>query len=230
MTIVGIHQPLYLPWIGFFKKIISSDIFVIYDDVQFERKGWQNRNLIYGSDGQVLLSVPVKSHLKSKINEVSIENQSKWAKKHKNSILFSYSKSTYFDEMKEFLEIYDSRYYKLIDLNMEIINFITKKLKIKTKIIFSSSMEISDDSSKRILEICKKLNADTYVTGVTWARENLSKREFENSQIELKFQELQHPIYRQSHRKFISNLSVIDLLFNEGIKRSREIIDESKII
>ena len=204
MTIISIHQPEYLPWLGFFKKIIDSDIFVIYDDVQFEKKDWQNRNIICGKNGSTLLSVPVKSHLESKINDIVIDNDKNWMKKHLKSILFTYSSSPFFEEMNNLINnLYQNQFDKLVDLNIEIIIQLMKKFSIKTKIIRSSELNLSEDSNK-IFNICKKLNAKKYITGTNWALDNLDKSDFENNSIELEFREFIHPTYKQLGKNFIS--------------------------
>ena len=229
MTIISIHQPEYLPWLGFFKKIIDSDIFVIYDDVQFEKKDWQNRNIICGKNGSTLLSVPVKSHLESKINDIVIDNDKNWMKKHLKSILFTYSSSPFFEEMNNLINnLYQNQFDKLVDLNIEIIIQLMKKFSIKTKIIRSSELNLSEDSNK-IFNICKKLNAKKYITGTNWALDNLDKSDFENNSIELEFREFIHPTYKQLGKNFISNVSSIDLLFNEGEENARKILLNSKI-
>ena len=230
MTIVSIHQPEYLPWLGFFKKIMDSDIFVIFDDVQFEKKDWQNRNTICGKNGSILLTVPVKSHLKSKINDVIIDYEKNWMKKHLKSILLTYSSSSFFDEMNVIINnLYQNKFDKLIDLNIEIIIQLMKKFRIKTKIIRSSELKLSDNDPNKILEICKRLNAKKYITGVNWAMNNLDKSDFQKYSIELEFREFIHPTYKQLTENFVTNMSSIDILFNEGEKNAREILSKSKI-
>lgn len=215
---------------GFFKKIIDSDIFVIYDDVQFEKKDWQNRNVICGKNGSMLLSVPIKSHLNSKIYDVIIDNEKNWMKKHLKSILFTYSSAPFFDHMHDLItDVYSKPFEKLIDLNIEIITLLLNKLEIKTKIYRSSELKISDNEPNRILSICKKLNAQKYISGTNWAKNNLNEYDFKNNSIELEFREFIHPVYNQLRQVFIPNMSIIDLLFNEGEKNSREILLSSKI-
>ena len=105
MTIIAIHQPEYLPWLGFFKKMMNSELFVLLDDVQFEKKSWQNRNRIRTKNGTVFLSVPIHAHLDSKLNDVKIDNTKNWADKHKKSILFNYTNTPYFDEYSNAIEL-----------------------------------------------------------------------------------------------------------------------------
>ena len=226
--IVAIHQPEYLPWLGFFKKMMNVELFVFLDDVQFRKKGWQNRNRIRINDGTTLLSIPVHTHSYPKINEVTIDNEKNWSIRHKKSILYNYAKAPYFDEIKDFVEsIFEKKFQYLVDLNTEIIKFIMNELEIKSKIVFSSELEISKKGSDRVLDICKAVGADHYITGTFWAESNLRVEEFKKSNIDVEFQKFQHPIYKQIHGEFIPEMSIIDLLFNEGRKEAKKILQNS---
>ena len=228
MTTVAIHQPEYLPWLGFFKKMMNSELFVFYDDVQFRKKGWQNRNRIRTKNGTVLLSVPVHAHSYPNINEITIDNKKNWSNRHKKSILYNYASAPYFEDFKDFIEsVFEKKFEYLIDLNTEIIKFVMNELEIKSKIIFSSELKISKKGSDMILDICKKVGADYYITGTSWAQSHLRIDEFKKSNIVLEFQKLQHPIYTQIHGEFIPEMSIIDLLFNEGKDRAKEILQNS---
>ena len=226
--IVAIHQPEYLPWLGFFKKMMNVELFVFLDDVQFRKKGWQNRNRIRINDGTTLLSIPVHTHSYPKINEVTIDNEKNWSIRHKKSILYNYARAPYFDEIKDFIEsIFEKKFQYLVDLNTEIIKFIMNELEIKSKIVFSSELEISKKGSDRVLDICKAVGADHYITGAFWAESNLRVEEFKKSNIDVEFQKFQHPIYKQIHGEFIPEMSIIDLLFNEGRKEAKKILQNS---
>ena len=226
--IVAIHQPEYLPWLGFFKKMMNVELFVFLDDVQFRKKGWQNRNRIRINDGTTLLSIPVHTHSYPKINEVTIDNEKNWSIRHKKSILYNYARAPYFDEIKDFVEsIFEKKFQYLVDLNTEIIKFIMNELEIKSKIVFSSELEISKKGSDRVIDICKAVGADHYITGTFWAESNLRVEEFKKSNIDVEFQKFQHPIYKQIHGEFIPEMSIIDLLFNEGRKEAKKILQNS---
>ena len=226
--IVAIHQPEYLPWLGFFKKMMNVELFVFLDDVQFRKKGWQNRNRIRINDGTTLLSIPVHTHSYPKINEVTIDNEKNWSIRHKKSILYNYARAPYFDEIKDFIEsIFEKKFQYLVDLNTEIIKFIMNELEIKSKIVFSSELEISKKGSDRVIDICKAVGADHYITGTFWAESNLRVEEFKKSNIDIEFQKFQHPIYKQIHGEFIPEMSIIDLLFNEGRKEAKKILQNS---
>jgi len=216
MTTISIHQPVYLPWLGFIEKVISSEKFVFLDDVQFEKNGFQNRNKIRTYDGEMWLTVPVKVKSQTLLKDVKINYSVDWINKHKKSIIQNYKKAEFFDNYwLELEKIYDEKYEYLVELNIEIIKFLFNKLKIKTKTLFSSELHISDKGSNRILEICKILNADRYISGIS-GKKYLLIDDFERQKIKLEFQNFQHPTYEQVFDPFYPNMAMIDLLFNEG--------------
>ena len=226
--IVGIHQPEYIPWLGFFKKMMNSELFVFLDDAQFRKKGWQNRNKIRTKNGTALLSVPVHAHSRPNINAITIDNDKNWSERHKKSILYNYAKAPYFEEFKNFIEsIFEKKFEYLTDLNTAIIKFIMDELEIKPKIIFSSELKISKKGSERVLDICKSVGADHYITGTVWAQPHLKIDEFKKSNIRVEFQNFQHPTYKQIHGEFIPQMSIIDLLFNEGRDGAKKILQNS---
>ena len=216
MAIISIHQPVYLPWLGFFEKIISSEKFVFLDDVQYEKNGFQNRNKIRTNEGDIWLTVPVKTKSKTLLKNVKIDDSSNWMKKHSKSILLNYSQSKFFDNYwPELKKIYEKKYECLVEINMEIIKFLLKKFEIKTEIVFSSELKIVEKGSDRIIKICKVLDADTYISGIG-GKQYLSKEDFIKNKIHIKFQNFKHPTYQQVFDPFYSNMAAIDLLFNEG--------------
>jgi hypothetical protein len=221
MTIISIHQPGYIPWLGFFDKIFSCEKFVFLDDVQFQKNEFQNRNKIRVFDGDMWLTVPVKSKSDTLLYDVKIDNTSNWIKKHIKSIELNYSNSEFFNEYwPEFELIFRKKYDNLINLNIDIIKFLLEKLKIKTETICSSELNISDKNSDRILKICKALKAETYISGIS-GKNYLNIDDFKKNGIDIIFQKFQHPTYHQVFEPFHLNMSTIDLLFNEGGKASK---------
>ena len=221
MTIVSIHQPNYIPWLGYFKKIQDSDVFVFLDDVDFPKNGPVNRNKIRTKEGTMLLTIPIKYKFGNKIKEIKIDNTSKWNEKHKKGIFLNYKKANWFKQYWDELEkIYDEKYEYLIDINMKLINFVIKKLQIQTKIIFSSELNISSVKSQKILEICEAVNAETYISGVG-GKDYLKVEDFASKDIKVKFQHFNHPKYNQAYKEFIPNIAAIDLILNEGPNANR---------
>jgi len=227
MTMVTIRQPGYLPYLGFFKKIESCDVFVFLDDVQFEKNDLDNRNKIKTIDGPAWLTVPVLHKFGTKLNEIRIDNSQEWYKKHKKTIEMNCHKAEYFlDYWKDIESILNKKWEKLIDLNFEFITYFMKKLSITTRIVKSSELKISKKGSERLLEICKKLNSDTYLSGEL-GRNYLNEEIFSENKIDVIYEKFSHPVYRQIHGKFLPNMAVMDILFNEG-KNATKILKESK--
>ncbi|MBP2029465.1 hypothetical protein J2755_000385 [Methanohalophilus levihalophilus] len=218
--IVSIHQPNYLPYFGFFDKIKKSDIFVIYDDAQFNKGDFQHRNKIRIYHGWKWLTVPVeKKHVP--IKQIEIKNDLKlggldWSDYHFKEIMSNYEKAPYFKDYGVELEyIYSQKYDFLIDLNMDLINFLIEKLGLNTKIVFSSDFDIKSTSTEKLVDIVDTLDGDTYLSGMM-GENYLDKSLFDNKGIEVVFQDFCHPVYSQQYDDFIPNMSVLDMLLNIG--------------
>ena len=226
--ICAVHQPQTFPWLGYFAKIIQSDHFVILDNVQFKKNEWQNRNKIRTQNGWQWLTVPVLHHFGQLINEVKLNNTSNWRHKHLQALLTSYRKAPYFKQyFPELEELYHKNWQLLIDFNLTGIRWLLKVLNINTPITLASEMKeipqiINLGAEERLIRITKALKADTYLSGAG-GQEYLDQGLFPANQVKLIFQQFEHPVYHQLQSEFISHLSVLDLLFNEG-PRSVQII------
>lgn len=221
--ICAIHQPQTYPWLGYFAKIIQADIFIFFDDVQFKKNEWQNRNRIKTDRGWMWLTVPVIHNFGQRINEVQIDNKQNWKKKHLNTFTTYYSKAPFFKSLfEELKELYSRDYELLADFNITTIKWILKKLKIEKKIFLSSNLnynpeQIPISADEKIIKILKIVNAETYISG-QGGKNYLNLELFKKEGINVIFQNFQHPVYNQLYGSFISNLSILDLLFNEGEK------------
>lgn len=219
--IVAGHQPNYLPWLGFFDKIRRSDLFIIEDNVQFERQGFTSRNRILTSDGVKWLSVPVEHANKPLlINEVKIANESEpdWGKRHWLTLKHNYCKAPFWSEFSEFFEqTYDKQWTMLIDLNMHLIRGIMRFLKIDKPLVMSSSLGAQGKKTELIIAQCKKLGADIQLAG-NGCKDYIEDNRFKEEGIKLVFQEFNHPLYTQICEGFVPNLSVVDYLFCTGGK------------
>ena len=221
--ITTIHQPNYLPWLGFFDKIIKSDLFIILDDVEYSKNCFINRNKIKTTNGDMWLSLPVLYKSSSNINEILLDNKQAWKRTHKNSIINCYSKSKFFKKYwPEIESYYDKDYDKMVDITVPMIKLFTKILDINTEIVLSSTLDVNTRGSDRILDICKKVNATTYISGAN-GKDYLKKEDFVLNNINITFQEYSHPMYNQRFDNVIPYMSIIDLLFNEG-ENSKNII------
>lgn len=233
---IGILQPGYLPWLGFFEQMHNSDVFVILDDVQYDKKSWRNRNKIRAKDGWIWLTVPVltKGAFSQRIKEVCINNGIPWQRKHLKSLETNYQKATYYKDYIDFFrELYSKEWKYLLDLDMAVIEFVKVQLKLNARMVFSSNLACVEDSGRvedpdslcgaaavgakneKIINICKKLGADTLYDGES-AESFIDKSLFAKEGITVEFQHYNHPVYTQLFQPFMPYMSVIDLLFNCG--------------
>jgi len=227
--IIAVHQPEYLPYIGFFHKLMNCDKFVLLDHVQFSKNVFQNRNRIRMDTGEVMLTVPIftKGKHDQSISEVQIDNKRNWQNKHWRSIVLNYHKAEFFDEYKKFFEeIYSKKWETLTPLNETIIRYLANQLGINIEMVKSSEFKPAGSKTDMLIEICKKLNANTYLSG-EGGRRYVDITKFEANDTTCLFTNFKHPNYIQQFEPFIPNMSVIDLMFNHGSKTSRKLIQKS---
>lgn len=219
--LVAIHQLHYLPWLRYIHKIASCDVFVVLDNIQFNKNGWQNRNKIKTAEGSQILTVPVFHKNAQNLDEVLIDSKSPWQRKHWNALNNNYRRAPYFKEYAETLQkIYEQPWEKLNDLNYAIFGHLISALRIKTKILRGSDLALKGEATDRLIAICKDLGANAYLTGAYAAETYLDSSFFEREGIELVMQTYESPTYPQLFPKegFIPELSIVDLLFNCGSK------------
>lgn len=219
--ILAAHQLHYLPWLRYFHKIASCDVFVVLDNVQFNKNGWQNRNKIKTSQGSLTLTVPVLQRWAQPISEVQIDPKQNWPKKHWGSLSSCYQRAPYFKDHEAFFkEIYTREWKKLNDLNHELLSYLLHALGIQTRIVRSSDLSFQGEATERLVGICKDLDATVYLTGSYAAEVYLDKKPFEREGVSLQFQDFDCPVYAQLYPEagFIPELSALDLLFNCGPK------------
>lgn len=216
---VAILQSNYIPWKGYFDLINMVDEFIIYDSVQYTKNDWRNRNLIKTSTGLKWLTIPVKhKFLGQKINETEIADN-RWKKKHWETLRINYGKAQYFSMYAPLFEdIYlKLSVEKLSDINRIFIDLICRILEIETKIIddrvFSKT---SKDPTERLVEILKQCHAKVYLSGPS-AKDYLNERLFADDQITIDWMDYSgYKEYRQLHLPFKHQVSILDLIFNEG--------------
>ncbi len=214
---LSIHQSQYIPWPAYFKKIALSDKFVILDDVQFQKNGVQNRNKLRNKNGDYWLTIPVKGSLEESIKDKDIADN-KWRRKHFQSISQSYSRSPFWNSLKDEIEdLYSLETTKLNEINIVFLKFIIEKLEIDTEIIISSNEDFSGKKSDLVLNICSKLNATTYLSG-TGSKDYLDIKSFEDRGIVIEFIESLPAIYPQIHGEFIPGLSILDMMMNTSFE------------
>jgi hypothetical protein len=214
---VAIHQPNYLPWAGYFKKMAMADIFVILDTVQFSKDSYTQRTKIRTKDGWLWLTIPIEKEFNFKpIHEVRLPGDGKWLKKHWTSIMANYSKSEFYDG--GFIEgLYGGAYHTLQELNEAGIFYLKEKLGIKTGVIRASSLglDTSLHSTDLVVDIVKKAGGDIYISGTGGDNyQDVSK--FEKAHIAIEYARFQPVEYSQRWNGFEPYMSAIDLLFNTG--------------
>ena len=212
-------QPHFFPWSGYFNLMSQVDKFVFLDDVQYSKSSWQSRNqiLINGKKKWITISTK-KSALKNNINQKIIDISSNWQVKQSKTIIQNYSKCPYANDLKELIDFFNSlKETNLSEYNISIIKFISNKLKIKTQFLNSSSFKIKKDRTFKIIKILETLNAKEYLSP-EGAKEYLKKDDFEKlTNVKLLFNNYRCKAYEQKGvLKFISNLSIIDVIANLG--------------
>ncbi len=223
---VVIHQPDYIPYLGFFHRLLYADLFVILDNVQFLRRGWHHRDKIKTLNGDSWITLGlIKSPQNTNIDDVLLSDNS-WKEKHLNLIKQNYSQSKYFDEIYPHLEkLYLKKFKKMFDFNLASINMLMKLFKINIDIEYASKYNTNSKANDLLVDILKEVKATHYLSGVG-AKNYFKQESFDNANIKVIWQDFKHPVYPQLHGEFIPYLSSIDLLFNCGIEKSRYILRE----
>jgi hypothetical protein len=220
MTTVAILQPGYLPWLGFFDQLRRCDVFVYYDDVQFDKHGWRNRNRIKSPAGSLWLTVPVLTGGRQgqAIMDAEIDDRVPWQRKHLASIAQNYARAPYLsDYLDELEEVLKRPWKRLVDLDIAVAALMSGWLGIRRTIARSSELDIGGDQSERLLNICRHFGARRYLSGDS-ARNYLDLALFRHSGISVEWQNYGHPRYPQLHGDFLPYMSALDLVLNMGPK------------
>lgn len=230
---VYIRQPVYLPGLVFFDALLQVDVYIIYDNVQYERRHWGNRNKILTSKGPIWLTVPViqKGKFDQTYQETKIDNSTQWGKNHWKSISLNYAKAPYFKKYSDFFEdLYSKTFTKLLDLDIVIIDYLKKQLGIEIEILISSQLQLPDNvanKTDRLVKMIKKVGGDVYITS-KGTKNYMDEKLMSKHDIKLLWHDFNHPTYKQFHGEFIPFMSTIDLLFNYGEKSKSIIRDNLK--
>jgi hypothetical protein len=225
---VAVLQPGYLPWLGFFDQMRRADVFVYYDDVQFDKHGWRNRNRIKSPAGPHWLTVPVRHHGKPRILDVEIDERAPWARRHVGAIRQFYSRAPFLERYLGDLEELLLRHWQhVVDLDLAAAAKMAEWLGVRTQIERSSCLGIAGERSERLLLICQRFQATRYLSGNA-ARVYLDVDLFARNGIEVVWQDFHHPIYPQQHGEFVPHLSAIDLLLNCGDRGAAILLGEEQ--
>ena len=218
MTTLVVLQPSYLPWLGYFDQLQKADVFVWYDDVQFDKNGWRNRNRVKSPGGVRWLTVPVlqSGRAEQPIHRVVIDNRQPWRRKHLTSIAEWYAKAPFIAAMLPRLrEIVEQPRELLVDLDIAIVDWLAEELGIETPRHRSSELDIGGDRNSRLVNLCRHFSATRYLSGDS-ARGYLDIDLFKEKGIEVLWHGYRHPRYPQLHGEFVQQLSALDLLLNVG--------------
>lgn len=214
--ILSAHQPAYLPWLGYFEKLIRSDVFVFMDTVQYEKNSYINRNRIKTAQGPIWLTIPVKSkgHITSSLLETEIDNRQHWKEKHLKSIWLNYKKAPRFDYCYPRLEtLYAEEDELLADLCFRHLAFWLEEINVERRIVRLGTLPIDSRKSDLVFDICKYFGADRYISGAL-GMNYLDENKFDAAGIRIEYQVYKQPVYQQLHGEFMPNLSILDFWMN----------------
>ena len=218
---VVILQPSYIPWRGYFDQIRRANLFIFYDDIQYDKHGWRNRNQIKTAQGKQWLTIPVHSHGVTEgipIKDVRIDWSKPWPKNHLKALTVSYSKAPYF---KKYLPLIDSFYARhdetLADFTIATTEAITRALGILTTRFMRSSeiLGINGQKTDRLIQILSKVGAKHYISGPS-AHNYIEQDKFDAAGITLEYIKYDYPEYEQLYPPFEPFVSMLDLLFMNG--------------
>jgi hypothetical protein len=216
-----ILQPSYIPWRGYFDQINRADVFVFYDDVQYDKHGWRNRNQIKTAQGRQWLTIPVHSHSVVEnsipIKQVGIDWSKPWNEAHWKTLTFAYGRAPFFRTHAAWLESFYQRHDEfLADFTIDLTIALARELGIRqTRFLRSSEMEATGQKTDRLLQILARVGADQYISGPS-ARDYIEKDKFASAGIALEYMDYNYPEYPQLYPPFDPNLSILDLLFMTG--------------
>ena len=222
MSTVAILQSNYAPWKGYFDIISAVDMFVVYDSVQYTKNDWRNRNQIKSPKGKRWITVPVhQKSLSQRIDETEIADR-QILRKHWSILSQNYSQAAAFKEMREPIAAFFDRESPLLlsELNVDLLHACCELLGITTPIVSSDEFDLGGDRSGRLIEICRQVGADTYLSGPA-ARDYLDTARFAECGIEVTWANYSgYPEYPQPHPPFSHQVSIIDLFLCTGSRAS----------
>ncbi|MDX9992037.1 MAG: WbqC family protein [Anaerolineales bacterium] len=221
MMNVVILQPSYIPWRGVFDQIRRADLYIFYDDVQYDKHGWRNRNQIKTGQGKQWLTIPVHSAGATQgllIKDAKIDWSKPWAKNHWKALAFAYAKAPYFQRYASFLEPFYQRSDPLLaDFTIDLTIALARAMGItQTRFMRSSAIPgISGEKTDRLIQILSSVGAKNYISGPS-ARDYIEADKFEQAAITLEYMRYNYPEYPQLYSPYDPYVSILDLLFMVG--------------
>jgi hypothetical protein len=231
--IVAIHQPHYLPWLGYLHRMAQADLFVVLDHVQFERRNYQNRTMIRVDGEARWLSVPViQGSQKECITDKLVDNRAvgarNWASNHFATLRHAYRRADFFSAYAaELRRLFEAKWDRLVDLDSATLEFLRDAFGIRTPLERSSQLAVEGARAEMILNICRAVGADTLLAGMGGSRGYLDAEQFARAGVRIVFHDFHHPEYPQcGEAPFIRGLSALDMLFNCGPQSRGLLLEE----
>lgn len=218
--IVTVHQPNLFPWLGFFDKMAQVDMFIFLDNVQFTKRGYQNRVKVKSPNGGQWLTVPVisKGRAYQITNEVEIDHTQDWKRDHLMTLELLYRGTRNFDSLfKQLQDIYLEDDCRLVDFTTRGIHMIQENLGIRTETINASLINVEGNNSQLIANLVKEVGGTTYLSGSS-GRNYLDENIFNAENINVEYHNFQEEIYPQKFNDFVGGLSSLDYLFNVKVR------------
>ena len=214
---LAIHQPHYLPWLGYLAKWAAADAFVFLDTVQYEKNGWQNRNRIKTASGPQWLTVPVHARLGTPIGAVEVDTAQPWRARHLRAIENAYARAPHLARHHDALRrLYAADWPRLAPLAIATAEWLARSMGIATPARPASALGVStSDPTERLIALCRAVEADTYLAGRDGAK-YVDREAFARAGITVLYQHYKYPEYAQLHGKFAPFLSGLDLLLTHG--------------
>jgi hypothetical protein len=221
---VAAHQPSFLPWLGYLDKMARADLFVVMDDLQYEAQNFQNRNRIKLNNGVGWLTVPLeRGHQSDRISDKRIQNggspKQHWQRRMWNTLLVHYRRAPHFARHAgELEEVFVRPWTRLVDLDLHILDLARRWLGITTPVVLASSLELTGEKTARILDLCRKVGARSYLSGGGGSTGYLDVAALGRAGVAVEWQAFHHPVYPQRYPElgFVPNLCFLDLLLNCG--------------
>lgn len=227
--IIAIHQPHFIPWLGYLHRMSQVDLFIVLDHVQFERSNYQNRSRIRMENEARWLTVPVlQRSYRERILDKEIDNHNRahpWGRNRFSILRNAYCRAGYLNMYAPALSrIFEGEWQRLVDLNRAMLDFLRDAFEIRTPIVSSAELAVEGAKAELVLNLCRAVKADALLVGFGGAREYLIPENFAQHGIEIRYHQFNHPRYRQcGQTPFIPGLAAVDLLLNAG-PQSRAIL------
>lgn len=225
---VVIHQPDFIPYLGFFQRFLTADLFIVQDAVQFSKRGWTHRDKIKTLAGESWLTISLRrSPHTTPINQLELSTSDGWATDHLKIIKQNYRSAPFFDEIFPMVQyLYKDPPRFMADFNLRSIELLMDLLDVRLPCVRASTLEARGRANELLIAQLGEVGATHYLSGIG-ARDYMQPDKFAQAGIEVIWQEFQHPIYPQQFGgDFVPYLSSLDVLFNCGIAASRQILRE----